>query len=114
MYIVPRTSGFVYFFRLHVYPDPWACPYKIGKSISVPKRESQLGIMLPYPIELVHCIHSPNMHNLERYIHSMFAEFHMRGEWFSLSREAVEWLKERWTQDKLAELGQTLRQLRKA
>lgn len=104
--------GYVYIIRMKVFEDKWACPYKIGKSKHVPRRVSELGIVLPYPIEIVHIIQTDYMNEVEHQMHSMFEEFHAQGEWFHLSREAVEWVCERWSTDRFAELIDVMSRLK--
>ncbi len=63
--------------------------YKIGKSISFEKRLKQIKLQLPYPVEVVHTISTPEYSKLETYWHQRFRGKRTNGEWFLLTEEDV-------------------------
>lgn len=64
--------------------------FKIGKSISPKKRVTKFG-SLPWDIRLAHVIETDDMDWLESKMHGVFSQQKVRGEWFRLSAEDVEW-----------------------
>jgi hypothetical protein len=64
--------------------------YKIGKSNNAVKRETTLAAQLPF-IELVCVIDSVNV--TERSLHHVYKTKRVRGEWFNLTQEDVEYIK---------------------
>lgn len=62
---------------------------KIGKSKDVQSRHRQLGIKMPFPIEVEHYIECADMHCIERYWHHMFQGKRLEGEWFNLTDEDI-------------------------
>ncbi len=64
--------------------------YKIGKSINFEKRLKQIKLQLPYPVEVVHTISTPEHSKLEAYWHQRFRSKRTNGEWFLLTDEDVE------------------------
>lgn len=86
-----NDPGYIYLIRLLESEDLDKCSCKIGKTIKVPRRESEIGLVLPHPIELLHVIPVSSMTWAEHQFHDMFQEFHRRGEWFMLSSEAIAW-----------------------
>lgn len=67
--------------------------YKIGKAVSVKDRMKSFGITLPFDIELIHTIDTSDYTKLELELHERFAAKRLRGEWFTLSPEDVEYIK---------------------
>lgn len=63
--------------------------YKIGKTNNMSRRLTELKIQLPFPVQLVHKIHTENMSNVERIWHKQFANKRRNGEWFALTDSDV-------------------------
>jgi len=63
--------------------------YKIGKSSNATIRISDLGILLPFKIEILAVWKSENYHQLERDLHKKYEEHHINGEWFAFSNEQI-------------------------
>lgn len=84
-----ESLGWVYLLRKGNY-------YKIGRSIHPERRLRQLQTGAQEQLCLVHKIKCSTVNPLyvERIIHRWFWEDRVRGEWFSLSPSAVEFLKE--------------------
>jgi hypothetical protein len=66
--------------------------YKIGKTTNLPKRFTSLQTASPYPLKLIHTIQCAELRNSERRFHQMFAAKRVRGEWFELSEEDVNYI----------------------
>jgi hypothetical protein len=69
--------------------------YKIGRSNSVGRRESELGIKIPVPPTTIHSIETDDPIGVEAYWHRRFAEKRGEGEWFNLTSEDIAAFK-RW------------------
>jgi hypothetical protein len=88
-YQLKINYGYVYL--AHMESTPY---YKIGKSARPEKRISELnGAMLPTNIVLVHAIQTDMMTTLESDLHCYFQHCHVRGEWYQLTIDEVEYLK---------------------
>lgn len=66
--------------------------YKIGKSKDVPTRIRTIGIQLPFQTRLIHMIPTNDMVWAEAYIHRVFADFRLNGEWFQLVSQHIHWI----------------------
>ena len=91
--MVPREqnkkSGYVYL--LH-------CPtnnlYKIGRSKNTPLRHYEIEKQSPVDIVLLHTFYSKNSSNAEKILHDKNINKRIKGEWFNLSNEEVEEIKD--------------------
>lgn len=85
----PRSTvnplGYVYVLRAGPY-------HKIGHSVNVDRRITEVATLLPWEVELVHTIKSDNRIALEAYLHKRFKGKRRNGEWFELDEEDVTWL----------------------
>lgn len=77
-----RWSGYVYLLKSNGV-------FKIGKSINVDRRLTQISPIMPYPVELVHAIRTTNHTALEAQLHEMFDAKRLNGEWFELSARDI-------------------------
>lgn len=66
--------------------------YKIGLTKNLESRMKSFT-SLPYKIELIHYFESNNMSSDERKLHNKFSDKRISGEWFKLSTEDVEYIK---------------------
>lgn len=71
--------------------------YKIGLSETPKKRISKLEVKLPFDIEVIHLIQTDDMHRLESSLHMTFEAKRVRGEWFALDSEDVDYIKQMTT-----------------
>lgn len=85
----PR-SGYIYLMRLDKPDHEGYYPCKIGKSKDVPTRQRQIGLVLPYEVELVHFVAVNDMVQAETFLHEVYAPYRMRGEWFRLPQEGID------------------------
>lgn len=67
--------------------------YKIGRTKYLQNRLSQLQTGSPISLKFVHSIKTQDMKALESELHHRFASKRVRGEWFNLSPEDVEYIK---------------------
>lgn len=80
--------GFIYVIKAGPY-------YKIGRSNKAERRIAQLGIQLPWPVEIVMTAEVPDMVRLERELHAFFASQRLNGEWFELSDDDIHLIRTR-------------------
>ena len=67
--------------------------YKIGRSKDPVGRIKKLGVLLPFDIETIHVIETDNAVRLESDLHEEFYALRVRGEWFNLSLDDVNYLR---------------------
>lgn len=82
-----QQEGYVYLIK-----SSEGC-YKIGRSKNVKERISSLGVTLPFDIEVIHTIKSADYAGLETELHELFELKRVRGEWFNLSPDDIEYIK---------------------
>lgn len=81
-----QTDGYVYLVKLDKH-------YKIGISVS-PESRLQEFTLLPYPLEDI-CIEKVvNYKQVEKELHSFYADKRVRGEWFSLDDKDIDYIKQ--------------------
>lgn len=61
--------------------------YKIGRTVNPEARQKQLGILLPFTVQLVCLLATQDMVATERQLHEQFRHRHLNGEWFALTDE---------------------------
>jgi len=62
------------------------CWYKIGKSTRIEVRLNEIGVLLPFKIEVIAVWETVNCSCLESFLHTRFSEKRINGEWFSFDR----------------------------
>lgn len=67
--------------------------YKIGQTISLKKRMQSLKAIIPEQLELVIKIEGVDHRAFERFLHLKFKAQRLRGEWFNLSEEHLDYIK---------------------
>lgn len=82
------APGYVYLIQ-----EPTLGSYKIGKTKNPEDRLRTFGVLMPIYPEYLCLIETPNHHWLETHLHKRFASKRLRGEWFALSPEDVEFIK---------------------
>lgn len=80
-----KDRGWVYVMRAgeHV---------KIGKSAAPQSRLSSIQTGSAYQVEVLRLIETGNMSDLESRLHARFCEYCVRGEWFKLPDDKLDWL----------------------
>jgi len=68
--------------------------YKIGVSTDVDKRVKELQVGNPHKIECIFARWVPEAYDVEKELHSMFKEHVVSGEWFKLSADELDLLKD--------------------
>ena len=63
--------------------------FKIGMTINLDKRLTQIKLQLPFAATLVHTIKAANPSQAESHWHRRFASLRLNGEWFALSPAEV-------------------------
>lgn len=81
-----RDGGYIYLLRA-IMPDT---SYKIGYSSTPKERIESMGVKLPFPIKPLHLIPTNNVRHAEKYLHHLYAQKRLGGEWFQLSNEDVQ------------------------
>lgn len=85
---VERTApGFVYLVKIET------GMYKIGLSTNTEGRMSGLSTGLPYELTLIHTIKCRDRFKIEKFFHEKFADRRIKGEWFALNPEDIEYFK---------------------
>jgi len=69
--------------------------YKIGKSITPEIRVQNIGVLLPFKIEVVGIWKSENHSRLEKHLHQTYDDFRINGEWFRFSKTQIQMLFDR-------------------
>lgn len=83
-----KYKGFVYLLRA----DNGI--YKIGCTKRPDARIKQLGIQLPYELEVICLLPAQDMRLLESKLHERFNERRVNGEWFQLTESDIEEIKQ--------------------
>ncbi|KIL49086.1 GIY-YIG nuclease family protein [Jeotgalibacillus campisalis] len=83
-----RAPGYVYFVQEYMNGT-----FKIGKTKNIDKRMNIFSVKLPFENKLIHLIKTGDRHRTEQAFHNHFSAKRLGGEWFSLSKEDIDWLK---------------------
>jgi hypothetical protein len=86
----PAPLGYVYVLRAET------GHYKIGKTSNPKDRIRTFGVKLPFRVEYELVIPSYNHHVLEKKLHERFAYCRLDGEWFLLTQEDVDRLRQEY------------------
>ena len=78
-------SGYVYLLRGQGY-------YKIGLTKNVDRRIGEISPTVPFETEIVCIIATDDIHGTEAELHNKFADKRVKGEWFELADEDVNYI----------------------
>jgi hypothetical protein len=67
--------------------------YKIGRTKDPNDRMATFSVKLPFEVEYVCVIQTPDMYSLETDLHNRYAKQRVNGEWFQLNPEDVQYIK---------------------
>lgn len=84
--IASKESGYVYVLRSA------SNHYKIGRARDVEKRVKGIQTSSPIKIDLIHYFSCKDAGKVERYLHRLFDDARIQGEWFVLDKDQVSWL----------------------
>lgn len=83
-----NAPGYVYFVQEYMNGT-----FKIGKTKHIEKRMNLFNIKLPFENKLIYLIKTGNHHQTEVAFHKHFSSKRLEGEWFSLNRDDMNWIK---------------------
>lgn len=83
-FIRNKMSGYVYLIGTSTFG--W---YKIGKSITPEIRIKDLGILLPFKLQIFGVWYAENHHLMEKALHEMYKTSRINGEWFEFTKQEV-------------------------
>ena len=83
-----NKSGIVYLLKIKDKSQ-----YKIGVTKDFKKRLTQISPKMPFELKVEHKIESDNIYSLEEKLHNKFGDKHIKGEWFELDKEDVNYIK---------------------
>ena len=83
-----EAPGYVYFVQEYMNGT-----FKVGKTRHIEKRMNLFGVKLPFENKLIYLIKTGNHHQTERAFHKHFAHKRLEGEWFTLTKEDITWIK---------------------
>lgn len=66
--------------------------FKIGRTADPEKRILNFGVHLPFTVGIVHIIPTDNMVQLETMLHRRFASKRVKGEWFILDGDDLDYI----------------------
>lgn len=78
-------EGFVYLLQAGPY-------YKIGRSNDIDQRIKQLSTLPPFDLNLLHALWCDNCLQVERWLHDKFGDKRIRGEWFTLTPDDLDFV----------------------
>jgi len=81
-----NSSGYVYLIAGRDY-------YKIGQTMYLEKRVKSISRTLPFDVTIVHKIKTNNRFKLEKEMHNEFSNKNVKGEWFDLNDNDIEYIK---------------------
>ena len=67
--------------------------YKIGKTKNIKTRIQSIKTSTPFLLEIVHTQKYINYHKIEKHLHTEFKDKRVSGEWFNLTENDIEYIK---------------------
>jgi len=85
--------GYIYVLGNHIVGS-----YKIGRTTTPKNRTSLLGVLAPFPVELMHLFtcSGEEASEIESALHNKFADKRTNGEWFNLTSDDLKWFNNRF------------------
>ncbi|MGH2317865.1 GIY-YIG nuclease family protein [Planococcus sp. SE5232] len=83
-----KAPGYVYFVQEYMTGS-----FKIGKTKQIDRRMNVFNVKLPFENKLIFLIKTADHHQTESAFHQHFSDKRLEGEWFSLTREDLSWIK---------------------
>ena len=83
-----KAPGYVYFVQEYMTGS-----FKIGKTKHIDRRMNVFNVKLPFENKLIFLIKTADHHQTESAFHQHFFDKRLEGEWFSLTREDLAWIK---------------------
>jgi len=80
------ATGYVYLLRASN-----GC-HKIGRARDVEKRLKSILRDYPLEIKVIHYIPSRDCVKAETYLHHLFSDYRLQGDWFDLDKEHIDWI----------------------
>jgi hypothetical protein len=84
-----NAPGYVYFVQEYMNGT-----FKIGKTKHIEKRMNLFTVKLPFENKLVYLIKTGDHHQTEIAFHKHFSNKRLEGEWFSLNKDDISWIKD--------------------
>lgn len=66
--------------------------YKIGKTVDIDKRVKEITREYPVFIQRIHYFKTGQMTKVESFLHKLFSEFKLQGEWFRLQKGHLDYI----------------------
>lgn len=83
-----KVEGWVY--CIHAMTTPH---FKIGKARDAIQRTGEIAVSSSLEIEQIAHIRTTNRHKLEKWLHKKYADKRVKGEWFALAPDDIEYIK---------------------
>lgn len=86
--VTGKAPGYVYFVQEYMTGS-----FKIGKTKQIDRRMNVFNVKLPFENQLIFLIKTADHHQTELAFHRYFSDKRLEGEWFSLTRDDLAWIK---------------------
>ena len=83
-----ENKGIVYLLKIENKPQ-----YKIGVTNNLNRRLKQISPKMPFELKVIHTIKDNQIYKLEEKLHNKFKDKKIKGEWFKLNDNDVNYIK---------------------